>query len=229
VAGIAGSLIDRRPALVRIERLKFGHLYRCSKCARYWFLQESGLWLQRIDDQHLALVERWKRPLTLDDAALATLAAIGGVRSGYDEWIAVPCAVRDVSGRRHEKSIALVTKQPPGARPERDRVHWADEVAGVSASPFALPLDVRRASAEKREVSMGFAPVGVVDGRGAEYTLTCASDFFDRNGVKGQEIRLSRRTAGWPERIAPEPAQSYFLVDWFDGCEKLLLGSTPPS
>jgi hypothetical protein len=61
----------------------------------------------------------------------------------------------------------------------------------VTPSPFALPLDVRKASAEREEVSMGFAPFGVMDNHGNEYTLGAETNFFDTDGVKGKDIILS--------------------------------------
>jgi hypothetical protein len=224
VAGIAGSFLEQLPWLEEVEPLKFGHLVRCAKCGRHWFLQHDRQWLQRVEDGCLPLLQRWNgQALGLDEAALAALAGIGGLEDRYEQCIAVPCSVRDRSGRRHEKSLVLVARQPPIGRQERHRVHGSDEMAAVAASPFALPYEVRRATSEKREQSMGFAPVGVADRSGTEYTLTCTSRFVDRNGIRGRDLHLSGRTRGWRSPISPDPAEAYFFADWFDGCEELLL------
>ena len=224
VVGIEGSLLDQVPELKPVEPLKFGHLYQCSKCGQSWFLHERKQWLHRIHNDHLPLVRHWnQRCLTVGDSVLSILASIGGVEDFYEDYIAVPCSVQDMSGQQHEKSIVLVSKQPPFGWHERQKVHWADEVAAVAPSPFALPLEVRRASSEKKEESMDFAPVGVVDKLGTEYTLSRESHFFDHNGIKGEEIRLSGRQKKWRNIVEPEPAQAFYFIDWFDGCEELLV------
>ena len=226
VDGIAaeGSLLDQFPELKFVELLKFGHLYQCSKCGQSWFLHEHKHWLHRIRNDHLPLVRhRNQKCLTVGDSVLSILASIGGVEDFYEDYIAVPCSVQNMSGQQHEKAIVLVSKQPPFGWHERQKVHWANEVAAVSASPFALPLDVRRASSEKSEEAMGFAPVGVVDKKGTEYTLGHESHFFDRNGIKGEEISLSLRQKKRRNVVWPEPAQVFYFIDWFDGCEELLV------
>ncbi|MGH2361921.1 MAG: hypothetical protein ACRDGM_15455 [bacterium] len=223
VDGIEGSLLDQFPELKPVEPLKFGHLYQCSKCGQSWFLHEHKHSLNHIRNDYLPLVRHWNQKcLTVGDSVLSTLAGIGGVED-HEAYITVPCSVQDMSGQQHEKSIVLVSKQPPFRWPERQKVHWADEVAAVSASPFALPLDVRQASSEKREEAMGFAPVRVVDKKGTEYTLGRRSHFFDHNGIKGEEIRLSGRQKKWRDVVWPEEAQAFYFVDWFDGCEELLV------
>ncbi len=226
VDGIAaeGSLLDQFPELKFVELLKFGHLYQCSKCGQSWFLHEHKHWLHRIRNDHLPLVRHWNQKcLTVGDSVLSILASIGGVEDFYEDYIAVPCSVQNMSGQQHEKAMVLVSKQPPFGWHERQKVHWANEVAAVSASPFALPLDVRRASSEKSEEAMGFAPVGVVDKKGTEYTLGHESHFFDRNGIKGEEISLSLRQKKRRNVVWPEPAQVFYFIDWFDGCEELLV------
>lgn len=222
---IEGSILDQFPELKPVEPLKFGHLYQCSKCGKSWFLHEHKRWLERIPNDHLLLVRHWNhKRLTVDGSILRILAGIGGVEDFYADYIAIPCSVQHTSGQRHEKSIVLVSKQPPLRWHDPQKVHWADEVAAVSASPFALPLGVRRASSEKEEEAMGFAPVGVVDTKGTEYTLGRESHFFDHNGIKGEEIRLSGRQKKWRSVVwSPEPGQEFYFIDWFDGCEELLV------
>jgi hypothetical protein len=84
------------------------------------------------------------------------------------------------------------------------------------------PLTLK-SSTLKMEVSMRFAPVGVVDKKGTEYTLPCESHFFDSNHIKGEEISLSGREKKWKKTVLPSPAQAFYFVDWFDGCEEILL------
>jgi hypothetical protein len=189
-------------------------------------LHEHKQSLNRIQEHLLPLARHWNQTsLTLNATVLSVLSGIGGVLGYYKDCIAVPCFVNCASGQQHEKAVVLVIKHPPHQWYETGMVHWSDEIAAVTASPYALPLDVRKASAEKQEVSMGFAPVGIVDNQGKEYTLPCEGRFFDYSGVKGEEIRLSGRKEKWRERVIPAPAQAFYFVDWFDGCEGMLLAS----
>lgn len=222
--GIDGSFVDQFPDLKPVEPLKFGHLYQCSRCGCYWFLHEHKRWLSRIHDDSLVLVHRWNESrLTVEASVLNVLASIGGVENFNKDHFAVPCAIQNVSGQQHEKAIVLISKQPPFGWPEAHLVHWADELVVVAPSSFALPLSVRQASSEKREEAMGFAPVGVVDKKGIEYTLGCESRFFDYNGTRGEEMRLSGLQKKWRNIVWPKAAQAFYFVDWSDQCDKLLV------
>jgi hypothetical protein len=219
---IHGSLVEQFE-IYPIEIWKFGHLYQCSRCSCYWFLPEHKQYTQRIHYSLLPLAHHWNQtPLPLNSSTLSVLAKIGGVE-GSKNCISIPCAVKNVSGGCHDKAVVLISKEPPCFWYEPPIVHWADELANINPSPFALPLDVRKASSRKMEVSMGFAPVGIVDRQGIEYTLPCESQFFDSNDVKGEEISLSRRKKKWKKTVLPSPAQVFYFVDWFDDCEEILL------
>lgn len=221
--GISGSLVGQFREIQPVGAWKFGHLYECSKCGRFWFLDEHRRWLHRIHDTLLPLARHWNQtPLALDAPLLKELADIGGVADFYKGYIAIPCSIENHSGQRFEKAVVLISKQPPYFWYGPQMVHWADEIKAIFPSPFALLLDVRRASAEKREVAMGFAPTGVVDSQGREYTLVCESRFFDADGVKGEEIKLSGRERNWKKRVLPSPAEAFYFVDWFQGCEEML-------
>ncbi len=192
-------------------------------CCCSWFLPEHKQYLQRIHDNLLPLAHYWNQtPLTLNSSLLSALAKIGGVE-GYKDCIAIPCAVENVSGEYHDKSLVLISKQPPYSWYEPPIVHWADELLTINPSPFSLSRNVRKASSQQREISMGFAPVGVVDKKGTEYTLPCESHFFNSNGIKGEEISLSGRENKWKKTVLPSPTQAFYFVDWFDRCEDIFL------
>jgi len=225
--GITGGFVDQFPELKVVEPLKFGHLYKCEKCNQFWFLHEHKQWLDRIRPEYVPLVRHWNQnTLEIENSALSILSGIGGVPDSYKGYISIPCSIRNTAGHKHDKALILISKQPPFRWPEEQRVCWADEIDGIYPSVFALPFDVRRVSCEKEEEAMGFAPVGVLDKQGTEYTLACESYFFDYNGIKGEEIRLSGSPQKkWKRIIYPEPAQAYYFVDWFDQCEDLLVPS----
>lgn len=169
------------------------------------------------------MAHHWNQtPLTLNSSLLSALAKISGTEDSKD-CITIPCAVENISGEYHEKSLVLISRQPPYSWYEPAMVHWANELVNINPSPFALPIDVRKASSQKTEISMGFAPVGVIDKIGVEYTLPCKSCFFDINDVKGEEISLSGRKKKWQRTVLPSPTQAFYFVDWFDGCEEILL------
>ncbi len=221
---IQGSLLDEYPELRLVGPWKFGDLYQCSRCGRQWFLHTHKQRIGRIQDNLQDLAHRWnENSLTTDASILDVLASIGGVADYFKDQIAIPCSVQTVAGRQFQKALVLVSRQPPYFWYEPERVHWAYELATVAPSPFALPLDVRKASAEKREESMGFAPVGILDKQGNEYTLVAEGRFFDWRGIVGEEIRLSGRRKKWRKKVRPEPPEAYFFVDWFERCEDRLV------
>jgi len=223
VDGISGKLIGRFPNLKPIEPIKFGNLYQCTKCGHFWFLPEHKAFLHRIRDEILPLAQAWKEgEFFVGNDILGVLKEIGGVENYYKDQIFVPCSVIEKSGIRAEKAIILISKNPPYNWPKKELIHWADEITSVQISPFALPHNVRKASMEKREESMGFSPVGIIDDNEEEYTLGCQSHFFDFKGVKGKDVRLSGREKKWKKVVFPGTADAYYFVDWFDGCEKLL-------
>lgn len=211
------------PELKAVEPLKFGHLYQCDKCKSFWFLHEHKQKIDRIRPEYMPLVRYWSQNrLSVKESVLEILSNIGGVPDYNKGYISIPCSVNNIAGEWHDKALVLVSKQPPDSWTELQKVHWASEINTISLSPFALPIDVRRASEEKREEAMGFAPVGVIDSKGTEYTLGCTSQFFDHNGIKGEEIRLSGHQKRWKRVVWQKPVQAVYFVDWYDKCDELL-------
>jgi hypothetical protein len=226
--GISGKVLDRFPdqfsELKVVEQLKFGHLYQCEKCKQFWFLHEHKQMMDRIRPEYMPLVHYWNQnKLNVKESTLGILSSIGGVPDYYKGYISIPCSIQNTAGERNDKALVLVSKQPPDRWTELQKVHWASEIDTVSLSSFALPIDVRRASAEKREEAMGFAPVGVIDKKGIEYTLECKSQFFDHNSIKGEEIRLSGRQKKWKKVVYQGPVQAVYFVDWYDKCDEQLI------
>lgn len=217
------------PARLRlVEPWKFGTLYNCSFCGRSWFQTDDKKRIDLIQERLLPLSHYWNQTsLSVDAAHLHKLAHIGGTHNPYYQYIGVPCSVRNASGQRHDKALVMFGRQPPYFWYRPEAVHWAGEIVEVAASPYTLPLEVRRATFEKQEIAMGFATVGIVDPQGCEYTLSCQSYFFDWKGVRGEEIRLSGRQKGWKRTVASVSVEEYYFVDWFSGCEKLLMPSRP--
>jgi hypothetical protein len=222
--GCYGSWLEQFPTLKLIESWKFGYLYQCSKCSDSWFLDEDNF-IKRIPNNLLLLAHKWNHSsLTLSTSMIDSLVKIVGIVNYGKDCITIPCSIRNTSGLQHEKAVTLISKKPPSFFwHEPEIVYWPNEIEFIMPSLFALSLEVRKASSEKKEVSMGFSPVGIVDKQGREYTLPYTSDFFDSNGVKGNDISLSGRVKRWKKTVSPSPAQSFYFVDWFDGCEEIFL------
>lgn len=202
---ITGSKLEDYPQLQPAEKWKFGQLYRCEKCGSNWFLHESGKRLIRIRNHEFSSAQYWNRTkLTIEASMLQTLGAIGGIQDSYDESIAVPCSIQNVSGQWHEKALVIFSKCPPAFQPQAKESYSANDIATVTSSPYALPYGIRKASNEKEEESMGFAPIDIVDPQKNLYTLSHPAGFLDAKGLKGQDMELSPQQGGWREDIGWE-------------------------
>lgn len=220
VDGFQGLPVTAFPNLELVEPWKRGRLYQCLTCQSRWFLHEHGQIAGRIRDELWPLAKHWNRTsLLLDEDLRRTLASIGGVADWSRDQITIPCRVRTASGEWEDFAVVLVSKVPPYFWYKPSMIRWADAISELAASDAALPLEVRHASAKADEVRMGFAPTGVIDDQGNEYTLDWKGVFFDHRGVKGKDVRLSGRKRWWREHVSPTPAQSFYFVDWFEGCE----------
>ena len=123
-----------------------------------------------------------------------------------------------------EKDIQKLTEDNLEMIFNLELVKWSSEIKEIKTSPFALACKIRIASSEKREEKMGFAPVPVKDkNTGKCFTLGAESDFFNFNGVLGKDLVLAEKPKRWQNIVWPQPAQGYYFVDWFDGCESLII------
>lgn len=216
VDGISGVLLSQFPNLVLKRNLKFGEMWRCQKCETPWFLTSNRQWIHRIGLEFKPLVAHWNETaLDLTLPCLRAATGIGGVRNDWEETVILPCAVTTKNGERFEKAILQVTKTPPYRWYSLEKVRWAWEIAELEGSRFTLPLQVRRASHEKREEAMGFAPTDVQSNDGRSFTLGNASDFFEHEGVTGPNIQLAPRPR--KRNVVPfAETQAWFWVDWND-------------
>lgn len=222
--GIEGSIIDKFPMLRVVEPMKRGHLYQCQKCYKFWYLHEHKKWLHRIYDSHLELVRYWnKGHFSIEESIKNDLVSIGGVIDYYKDRIFIPCACVEKSGKQILKAVVIISKCPPYNWPSSSLIQWSDQILSISPSQFSLPKEIRASSFSKREESMGFAPLGIKDNTGREYTLGHESLFFDHRGIKGADVLLSGRKRWWKEIVMPKEAEAYYFVDWFEQCEELFI------
>jgi hypothetical protein len=217
---IDANVLTNYPRLEADAALKFGHLRRCRDCGGVWFAPEGNGFAFRLLEEWLPDLQRWDaQPFRASPEFIDTLAQVGGVATNGRSILRFPCVVTTAAGERHERAVVLISKLAP-VRALVQGLPWlsVDEHCTAQRSALALPVIVRRASFEQPDAS----PVGVIDRCGKEYTLTQGSEFFDKDGVKGPEIKLSGRPAKRGTLVWPAPPDSVFLLDWFDGCEKLV-------
>jgi hypothetical protein len=150
--------------------------------------------------------------------------------TGPDRWgngrgeIKIPCSIATKSGASNQRAIAVITKMPPISY-DRKSALLGNQVTTVARSDFALPLDVRLATLNATETSMGFAPT-CVQANGQFFILSGPSVFFEYGWLKGRDISLCP-IPPLPIRDFPivgndNSGITYVYYDWFLGCETLI-------
>lgn len=216
--GFQGIPTSEIPNLQFERNLKFGELWKCRNCSTLYFVSSPGdrLYIARITPKHQHLTDYWEQnSLALPPDCVEVAEQIGGFLDVWSATVIVPCILELQDGQRFDKAILRVSKQPPYRWYPPESVFWANQVKNLFPSPFSLSLEIRRASYEKKEESMGFAPADVETLNGNSFTLHCQSDFFDQDGVKGSELKLATR----PRKrkiVQPTETQAYVWVDWED-------------
>jgi len=212
-----------------VKGLKFGHLYVCQLCGLNWVLEDDRYAMTRVPNDRLDILKEWnENQLFIEQEHLRVLEAIGGTGPkhwmGHDRVIAIPCAISTRSGERMDPAVVWITKRPP-IDDFLSRVKLWRNIAAVEPSRFALPMDVRCATALAPEIRMGFAPTRVVATNGTPFVLHWATSLFDQDGITGSEIHLSAKPFRMDESITIAevdfPHATYFFADWFEGAENL--------
>ncbi len=223
-SGIYGSGISQFNQIKFVKNLKRGKLYICERCNNSWYLLENEEWLYRIPKEYESLFENWnKNRNDINESAYQTLKEIGGVAHNSMDRISFPCCVVEKNGNTVEPAIVVISKSPPYNWPETNLIKCSSEIKEIRTSPFALSSEIRLASKEKYEESMGFAPVPVKDSSGKYFTLGHESEWFNTEGVLGQDLKLSDRLKKWKNIVWPQAPQAYYFADWFDSCESLII------
>jgi hypothetical protein len=215
--------------LKQVKSLKFGELYACQLCGANWVLDEKHYMMSRVPNDRRDILNEWnENHFPIGQEHLRILDTIGGTTlnywGGYDGVIAIPCAIIMRSGEHIDPAVIWITKRSPIDR-FPNRFMFYRDVDSIEPSRFALPLDVRCATALAGEVCMGFAPTRVVATNGTPFVLHWATSLFNQDGITGSEIRLSFKRFNRDESITIAKTDSdhatYFFADWFEGAEKL--------
>ena len=212
-APYASTLIEQKP-------LRSGSLYKCSHCGQKWWLDVEGSTMRLVPRERLLTLEQWSSiPLVLSPALLEKARTIGATPvhalAQEKEYAEVPCRVVTLRGENLEKCLLVFRKDPPL---ETGPLRLASELADLSPSDFALPLDVRRTSVRSQPGKAGRAPTRVRDPQGRAWNLDWVVNFVDQKGLRGCDLRLaapgatpSKGRATWLQEPEGLPL---FLADW---------------
>ena len=214
-----------------LRHLKFGDLYRCKLCDRRWYLNEDTPLMERVPTPRRDLLDEWDAgPLTPSNAALEVMKVIGATGcdaygNGRGEW-KVPCAVRWPDGNVSNPCVVIISKRPP-LDDWRPRVALLTGDATVDPSDYALPQEVRRATHNAIEESMGFSPTLVERIGGASALLNGAQDVLAFGDLRGSDIRLAPEGTNYDARTpilhSPPDFITHVYCDWFPSCADLAL------
>ncbi len=209
------SIVPRIPNLRSGEAIKGGREFMCVKCGTIWFASSSPQFLTKI--ANTPLYQSWRdAPVTPSEVQRNALNGIGTAADYYGDTLYIPCQTRDKNGKSFEKAMVLVSKEPHAGRWHKDAISLLTSDIEIKPSRFALAADVRRATIMAPELSMGYAPVAVVDRSGKKYTLSTQGHFFDCEGVLGPDITLDTGPAHGKNRVYPHEPEHYYLCDWID-------------
>ena len=200
-----------------MQPLRRGTLYRCRICGQPWHLNANGRWMSIVPEDRLPLIRAWdSAPIKLPDAVTTKLEEIGSTLADQyfgGEFVETPCGVVLHTGDRIDLAIVSIQQDAP-VEEWRD-YRLGSEIADVYPSPFALPLEVRRASAEANERAMGFAPSLIVMPDGQRFTLNGPTHFLTEPGYRAPEARICAEDIGFSELppIASQQDAIHFVAD----------------
>ena len=188
------------------NELKVGSKYTCDVCGQYWYLDGTGQFMTFVSEERQLKIEIWnKTQLLPPEKLIPTFAAIGGVLfdSGYcGKELHVPVRAVMKSGEVFDKALVSIQAEAPVA-PYQKKIYFIDQVKEILPSPYALSLDVRKATHDSEEVRMGFAPTAVRTPKGETYILNNQRNYFDFKGIRGPDLRLDSEFELDMDRLPP--------------------------
>jgi hypothetical protein len=212
-------------------RLKFGELLQCTVCGMHWYTCEGSTWVDAVRDNDLRTIDDWSnRDLSVKPEHLAVLRSIGCTPSDYygnlSEFIRIPCKCILTNGNEIDKALVSIQRRPPvgfSAMVMKSFL-YIDEIAKVQPSEFSLPLEVRVATSQAREVSMGFSPTVVLAPYNILYILNGPNNFFQECDIKGNQITLAKavkinfKTMKYESTSIPG---TLVIADWWPGANEI--------
>jgi len=99
---------------VFVKKMKFGRLHRCKNCGQYWFLDDEGVILWRVNADMTDLLFQWDNTSLLPNKApIKSLQKIGSSQITRDESINIPCGIITKTGEFIEPASVEFSKFPP--------------------------------------------------------------------------------------------------------------------
>lgn len=211
-AALIASLIFWKP-------LRRGSLYQCSNCHETWHLDGENQTMTHVSSARLPLVLEWDQvPIVLSDVVEGQLEDIGptppDVYGNGIERRVTPCKVVTLAGEIVDPALVCVQLDAPVQH--HAQIRLGGEIASVSSSAFALPLDIRIASSRAYEMRMGFSPSLIEMPDGKRFVLNGMTSFLDEPGYEAATARAFDSNffdESPPPPFAKTPIVTYFVVD----------------
>jgi hypothetical protein len=227
-----GHLAALAKHLVYLRPVKFGKLYQCPKNRLYWYLEDSTQRITQVpavcENVFLSWCEHW---LKLSFEQIAALREIGGIeRDHYGNGageIKVPCKITRADGVVFDPAIVLVTNLPPMHEQRPNQILGRPDDL-IEPSDYALPLDVRMATARAEEIRMGFMPTRISTKNGQNYILLGTQHVFHHLAIKGRDLTLNNEAVIEDDAIHYDNASlanlPYVYFDEYVGCQTMIKG-----
>ncbi len=198
--------------------LKSGTLFECKACGAHWYLDSEERFMNHVKESKIPLIHEWSSSVILLTEAqksalnqIGSTSRYGGSGSQFNE---TPCSVKTRSGEVLELSIITIQKHAPFEDWRSYRL--ASEIEEITPSQYVLPLDVRKATSQAKEIRMGFAPTLVSLSNDQKLVLDYAQIFLKKPGVKANETKVCKRRinlSAMPEVYSLNENVVYFIAD----------------
>jgi len=235
-----GNDLDRTAAFAAWMDLRRGTLFRCNVCHQAWHLDGREQTMTHVAEERLSLVLEWNKAtdaLTKDQQA--RLEQIGptppDVYGNWSDRRVTPCRVTTTTGEVVDPAMICVQLDAP-VQSDMD-FRLGNDVADLTGSEFALPLDVRLASSRAEEMRMGFSPSLIEMPNGKRFVLNGMTNFMAEQGYDAREARVA--TGNYfsedppPAFVRSSLPMTYFVFDgdpgWVRQQSSGLVGRRPSS
>ncbi len=202
--------------ILRKKKLRFGTLYECSRCKAQWVLDDRFRNMILVPKNRLELFSEWcNKPQALPRGLLKKALTIGAVR--YYDFYYIPFNLVFQDGTSQDYCVLSFQACPP-IDDWRKNLRLASEISDILPSPHALPLPVRKATADHWEAPYGGAIASTPEK--LYFHVHFGAQFIDFAGIVPRDIRLERHPDKIPEKARIRQVQNrqnritLFVADW---------------
>lgn len=202
-----------------LKKLRKGSLFKCKSYNHYWYLDEEKLFMYSMPQDRLSLVEQWNsQPIVLTDSQIQILKDIGhtppDIYGNGKQYKETPCKVTTLDGEIF--NFAIITQQELAPFHEERNYRLASDIQSIEPSPFAFSLKVRIATANAKEVQMGFSPTVVKKPDGQQIVLHGVHNFYDKMDCSASDIDVVKNWSLYnnsPPFYNQRTQNTYFIAD----------------